>query len=278
MRERQCLFDVESAHLLGVGRIHPDPGWAMSVHAHTNWEFIYFLRGSGRVDVPQATLRPQQYYLVVYPPGLPHAEVSDPVNPEETIHLMVDVPGNSPPGAHLLLPDSKGEIGWLCQRVFNEYMASGITPLALTYTRAFLYLVERVWGCGIPVQHDLVDLAVQYIHSNYCADMSLDELSSAACTSKTHLAHRFTARLGISPLRYLQNVRVEAAKRLLATTSIPVSEIAAQVGFSDPLYFSRVLKLATGLSPKAFRQQSNCASQSIYFAIQSIASTDALEV
>jgi len=264
------LFCVESALLTNVGCVSPDPKWELSAHMHACWEFIYFLQGSGRVDVPQATLRPQQYHLVVYPPGLPHAEMSNPVDPEETIFLAVEVQGNQPPGAHLLLPDRHGEIGWLCRHILDEFIASGLTPLAQAYTHAFLHLVERSWTSGIPVQHDAIDFIVKYMHSNYANDISLDNLANAACISKTHLAHCFRDRLGTSPLRYLQHIRIEIAKRLLATSTMPVNEIATQVGFSDPLYFSRVMKAATGQSPKAFRQTTNCTKQSISCTIESI--------
>lgn len=272
------MFDVASARLLSVGSIRAEPGWAMSSHAHHFWEFIYFLKGTGRIEFPRITIRPASYYLVVYPPGLPHAEYSDPYDPEETIFLSVEVNGDAPQGAHLLLPDTNGEIGWLCKRMFDEFQKNGATSLAHAYNQAFLCLVERTSECGVPIRHDTVDLAVQYLHSNYSRDISLDELASIACVSKTHLAHCFREKLDISPLRYLQHIRIEEAKRLLATTQIPINEIASMVGFSDPLYFSRVLKTVTGHAPTAFRQTRNCASQSIYLATESIPELTQAEV
>ena len=67
------MFDLDSVSLVGGGRVDADSRWAMPAHTHTSWEFIYFVRGSGRIDVPAQTLSPQAYHLVVYPPGLPHA-------------------------------------------------------------------------------------------------------------------------------------------------------------------------------------------------------------
>lgn len=270
IRQAITLFDVETAQCVSAGRVHPNAAWAMSSHAHPYWEFVYFVSGSGRVDVPSARFSPQAYHLVAYPPGLPHAEAANPFDPEETIFIGIRVDGEAPPGAHLILPDPSGELGWLCERIVRERASSGITPLMHTYARAFLYLVDRLWASGVPVQHDPVDASVQYLHANYAQDISLESIAKVVCLSKTHLAHRFSAKLGISPLKYLQHIRIEIAKRLLATTSQPVSEIAVQVGFRDPLYFSRALKAATGLSPKAYREQATCASQSISTTISSI--------
>jgi AraC-like DNA-binding protein/mannose-6-phosphate isomerase-like protein (cupin superfamily) len=245
----RTLFDVASARLVGVGHVAPDSGWAMPSHSHAYWEFVYFIRGSGKVDVPSATLSPQPFHLVVYPPGLPHAETANPADPEETVFMSIDVTGDPPAGAHLLLPDHNGELGWLLG-------SFGTTPLAHAYVTAFLHLVERLWGMGVPVRHDSIDTVLQHIHTNYASDISLESLANVACLSKTHLAHVFRSRVGTSPLRYLQHVRIEAAKRLLGTSSLPIREVAARVGFADPLYFSRAFRSATGVSPKACRRQS----------------------
>ncbi len=257
------MFDVASAKLVGVGHLSPNSSWAMPAHSHSVWEFVYFIRGSGRIDVPSATLSPQPYHLVVYPPGLPHAESSNPADPEETVFMSIDVPGDPPAGAHLVLPDHSGELGWLCNRILMEHGAFGKTPLATAYVSAFLHLVDRMWEMGVPVRHDSIDTVLQHIHTHYASDVSLEVLAGLACLSRTHLAHVFRRRLGTSPLRYLQRVRMESAKRLLGTSSMPVHEVASQVGFADPLYFSRAFRAATGLSPKEYRRQANCTVQSI---------------
>lgn len=251
------MFDVASARLMNIAHHHTEPTWHLAAHSHACWEFVYFVRGSGKIDVPSATLSPQPYHLVVYPPGLPHAETSNPDDPEETIFMTVEVPGDPPAGAHLLLPDTKGELGWICNKLLEEHRAFGKTPLAQAYVAAFLHLVDRLWGKGVPVRHDSIDTVVQHINTNYASDITLEALADIACVSKTHLAHLFRTRLGTSPLRFLHQVRVDTAKRLLGTSIIPVHEVAAQVGFADPLYFSRAFKRATGLSPKAYR--ANCA-------------------
>lgn len=61
--------------------------------------------------------------------------------------------------------------------------------------------------------------------------------------------------VGMPPARYLTQVRLEAASRMLLTTSLSVSEIAAKVGYEDPLYFSRIFSRHLGMSPRHFRDE-----------------------
>lgn len=252
------LFDVENARLVRAHKLHVDSQSAVPPHTHEEWEFIYIARGSGSIYAPSQTLSPRTHHVFVYPPGLPLAAVSNPEDPAEVIFMLVQTQGPPLPSVRLLT-DTTGEFGWLCQRIESEFASRGITDLAQAYTKAFLYLVERALNSDVSIEYDAVERAVQYIRANYESSIGLDELAAIACVSKCHLVHRFKAKLGISPLRYIREVRVDSAKRLLATTDIPVREIAERVGFRNPLYFSRIFKHVTGLSPTAFRLSVNCA-------------------
>jgi AraC-like DNA-binding protein len=67
----------------------------------------------------------------------------------------------------------------------------------------------------------------------------------------------FTASVGMPPSRFILKTRMEKAKKLLAFTHLSVGEIAAAVGFSDPLYFSRTFRRYAGLPPTEYRNQAN---------------------
>lgn len=257
-------IDIESAHLRGGGRVLADAFWSFPSHSHDHWEFIYYTRGAGRVDTPGRTIKAREYHLVIFPPGLFHAESADPTNPEQTYFFGVDIPGTPAPDLKIFLPDPDGDMGWLVERIVKECQAGRRDePLAQTYTRAFLYIVKRHWEDVHYVKDDIVDMAMLYVRDNYSQQFDLDDLAKAVNSSKTHLVHKFSKRLGISPMRYLQQVRIEAGKRLLSTTTIPVGEVATQVGFTDALYFSRAIRRATGSSPTEYRLLEKSAIQSI---------------
>ncbi|MHC4887309.1 MAG: AraC family transcriptional regulator [Planctomycetota bacterium] len=71
--------------------------------------------------------------------------------------------------------------------------------------------------------------------------------------SKDHLIRVFKRVHGVPPVEYLISVRIEQAKVLLLTTALPIKVIAARLGYSDSLVFSRQFSRRTGCSPRAFR-------------------------
>lgn len=75
--------------------------------------------------------------------------------------------------------------------------------------------------------------------------------------SLSRFIHLFTELTGITPNNYITSKRIEHAKMLLNTSSMPIADISFSVGYSDPLYFSRIFKKNTGCSPSKFRHPSN---------------------
>lgn len=83
--------------------------------------------------------------------------------------------------------------------------------------------------------------------------LTLEELAAAACLSKAQFGRIFTEHLGISPMLFVQQLRLREAASLLRQTGHRISEIARQVGYDDALYFSRLFRRAYGTSPRRYR-------------------------
>lgn len=248
------MFIIDTATVIGAGSTQPDAGWKLSAHTHVHWEFIYFLKGSGKVDLPDTSYAPHQFHLVVYPPLMPHAEASNPRDPQQTVFLMIDVQTEDMKQMPLMLPDVGGEMGWLASRILAEVDSGrGGQQLINYYARAFLCHVEHAWQQGKEVHTDLAQLAAQYLAVNYHQPLSLSEVASAVNTTRSHLSHLFRKRWGITPSNYLMQLRLQAAQRLLCTTELRVGDVATQCGFTDPLYFSRVFHRAMDQAPSEYR-------------------------
>ena len=97
--------------------------------------------------------------------------------------------------------------------------------------------------------------AMEFLRSR-CADgaSAADAAEYVGLTEK-YLCKLFKSELGISPMEYLSRFRVDRSARLLTTTSLSITEIAAAVGFSDQTYFSRFFRQRTGCSPSKYREK-----------------------
>ncbi|CDZ68711.1 Transcriptional regulator [Neorhizobium galegae bv. orientalis] len=95
--------------------------------------------------------------------------------------------------------------------------------------------------------------ALDYIHENLTANLSLQDMAAEAAMSRFHFVRAFTRALGRSPLQYVIHERMELAKLLLKTTRLPISSIAARVGYEDVSRFGQRFRRQTGTTPAAFR-------------------------
>ena len=91
------------------------------------------------------------------------------------------------------------------------------------------------------------------VRGNLARDFDVGQLAAAMALSPRTFARRVVAACGVSPSRFVQRVRVEAAMELLATTKLSVEEISARVGYADASTLRRILRRETGRAPSAWR-------------------------
>jgi AraC family transcriptional regulator len=99
-------------------------------------------------------------------------------------------------------------------------------------------------------------LAIEFMHDNFGRELALEEIASAAYLSEYHFARLFKQITGVTPHVYLANVRLERARKLLADTALPISEIASMVGYQSQSHFSKMFRSVTGITPRAYREGS----------------------
>lgn len=103
-----------------------------------------------------------------------------------------------------------------------------------------------------------VEQAVRHVIESWRDKLSesitIDAMARTAMFSKFHFSRQFQRTTGVSPGRFLSAVRLEEAKRLLASTSMSVTEISHQVGYTSVGTFSSRFRSCVGLSPTLYRQ------------------------
>lgn len=96
--------------------------------------------------------------------------------------------------------------------------------------------------------------AVRYIQQNYRAPINMAMVSNHVSMNYSLFSVLFKQYTGVNFVSFLQNLRLEEAKRLLLDSNLRVNEISARAGFSGEKHFSKVFKAAVGVSPSDWRR------------------------
>lgn len=100
-----------------------------------------------------------------------------------------------------------------------------------------------------------IQAAQDWISSHFSVANPIEEMFRRAGLTERTFKRRFTHATGVSPIAYVQRLRVEEAKRRLERTDASVDEISWQVGYEEPAFFRRLFKRMTGLAPGSYRRR-----------------------
>lgn len=117
-------------------------------------------------------------------------------------------------------------------------------------------LLTRIAADSIlPSEGSALERAMRYLEARVDGNIQVSELAALVDMSPSHLSALFRQATGSGPAAFHTSLRMSHARNLLDTTSLSVREIAAAVGYTDPLYFSRHFRRLHGLNPTAYRAQ-----------------------
>ena len=120
----------------------------------------------------------------------------------------------------------------------------------MTICARFLTLSNAVTGAKPTIS----ELTMQYICENYTEHITVKDICDAVGYSKSTVLSQFKKDYLITVNAYLNNMRLERAKKMLESNSLTVSEIALNCGFSDQSYFSKVFSSKYGITPTEYRK------------------------
>ena len=102
-------------------------------------------------------------------------------------------------------------------------------------------------------QEPKIAKAEKWVRDHIARDFTMEELAAAVALAPRTFARRIAATCGISPIQFVQRIRLETARFLLETTRLSVEEIARQVGYAEPSTLRRLIRRDTKHSPGHFR-------------------------
>ena len=134
---------------------------------------------------------------------------------------------------------------------------TGYEDLLAMYLRQIFLLVQRTRLEERPtvstyIQEEM-EFARRYFNEHYNEPISIQEYAESRNMSVCYFQRNFKQIVKHTPMQYLLTIRVNNAASLLETTDYSMAEIAAIVGYEDPLYFSRLFRKIKGVSPRDYR-------------------------
>lgn len=150
--------------------------------------------------------------------------------------------------------------------LFEELVETMNRPKAYFRYRSTLLLADML-GCiandfleqthmdtAFPHSYTTFRKLVDYLNNFYDSDISRDKLEHEMNYKYEYLCQVFNKYADMPMTHYMQKLRVQRAKHLLKHTEKSIQEIAEEVGYSDPFYFSRTFKKLEGIAPLYYRE------------------------
>ncbi len=151
-------------------------------------------------------------------------------------------------------------VGFRAAELLSSLMDGGVAP-AEPEAVPPIGIATRQSTDVVAIDDPAVAAALRYIRENACRGISVDEVIAHAPLSRSTLERRLRRLLGRTPQEEIRAVQIKRARELLATTDLPVEEIAGLVGFEHPEYLHFVFKKLTGITPGAFRGRTESPAQ-----------------
>ena len=147
------------------------------------------------------------------------------------------------------------EIMWFNAACIREMQkCTAIEELSVWITGAMRRFLSYSFDFSAVKHSDTVYKVIDYIRRNYFRKITLDGIARHVNFSKTYLSRIFKEETGENISSYINKVRIDRAKLLLADQNISLVDVAALTGFEDQSYFTKVFKAITGQSPKKYRE------------------------
>ncbi|MDY6012327.1 response regulator [Clostridium sp.] len=99
-----------------------------------------------------------------------------------------------------------------------------------------------------------IEIAVDYIDENFRENINLNMIASICNLSPCYFSKLFKKKMGINYNTYINNKKIDYAKKILETTDTPILNLSMDLGFEDCGYFIRVFKKLEGVTPKKYRE------------------------
>ncbi|HHV95919.1 MAG TPA: AraC family transcriptional regulator [Clostridiaceae bacterium] len=247
-----------STKLLYIDKMKKEGQTKSSHHFHDFWQLEITTRGNIIALLEEKTLKMSPGDMLLIKPGLFH-------------QFIYEAPGVSIISIKFSIEDKNIDIEnevYIKRSLFTGRIISSIDVLTSTtvldiYEKKFIeghldalifYITSEGFKQSTENKSKIILDIMAYIKSQNGRRVTINELAEKFSYSRSHLSKIFKQEYGMSLKSYIDTLRLEKAKEMLAYSERTISEIAHELDFKDIYTFSRFFKRNTGLSPKHYRK------------------------
>ena len=237
-----------------------------------DWLLIVSAGGAGKVSFDQGGLRLAAGNAVLFAPGARQDYATDAeaghwhlrwahFTPRPHWRAWLMWPQVAPrTGAVSLRGPAEEAVNGALGRMLAAQRLSGPASddLAMNALEEALLWIFRLTSGKQPAGSDeRIQRAVHHLATHAAEPFKLKELAKWSGLSTSRFSHLFRSEMGTTPQQFAEKLRMETARQLLTQTNLSVAEVSAEVGYDDPLYFSRRYRRFHGQAPSCDRAGSS---------------------
>lgn len=266
-----------STHPMLQSLIPTDIGWYPSARYHYRERpqgaeehiLIFCTQGKGWYEINGERRTIEANEVLLIPRGMAHNYGADDTNPW-SIHWVHFV-GNEadffvyhlPIGKYKLLiePQCAQMVNQLFTECYDSFVGGFVLYRFIYCAQVLHHLLGVLFlnnSSFSPAQRTSqfhsIEETLRFLHQNLYREVSLGEMSDHAGLSTSHFSFLFKQQTGYSPMDYFIHLKMQRACTMLSFSQKTVHEIAYEIGYSDPYYFSRIFKKIIGVSPRSYRE------------------------
>lgn len=238
-----------------------------------DYQLIYIYKGSGHFFLNDEWTVLTAGNIVLFPPSVP--QIYSYYAEEKPEIYWIHFTGSSCESILNKYSIQNGNIGenlsikHLFQDIITELQLKKLHYEDIVVDLFYILLskIHRSFHATLyPIENDFsIDRLIIELNIKYMDNWTISDMANFCKLSSSYFSHTFKSRMHVSPMQYLNALRIEKAKEYLTTNTMSVNTVARLVGYDDPLYFSRVFKSSTGIAPHKFYQSFTNANTPSWF-------------
>ena len=258
--DTKCLY---------AGKLERIKQWKEATHSHPFCEIIFVLSGKGETVIDGTTYEINKGDIVIYNANTPHSEFTPASEGFELAFFgITNFKIGNMPSDYLIAKDQSPVLHTIgMDENFEFYFRSLVDEvyenkpygelMAKYWARLILIGILRIANISEAkfVTNAIFTRIHQYLTNNFATIESMEQICEELNISKYYLSHVFKNYMGTPPMQYVTGKRISYAKKLLQETDMSATEIGEMCGYKDHVLFFKAFKKAEGITPIAYRKQ-----------------------